>query len=717
MTSEPEPSRRCPTTARAALADLSTLGAGRAGRERGGRTRWPCRPADRVCLLVMDGLGWELLREHPAAAPFLSELAGHRAAADRRVPGHHGHQPELAGHRAAARRARHARLPGRGAGRRAAAQRAALGRAGRPAGLAARADHLSSGRPPRAWPPYRVAARALREVRVLDGGHARRQLPGGGQPRRAGRAGRGGAGAADRGRWPSSTTPSWTHRARVRLHVGGLAVPARACGQAGRAAGRGAAAGHHPVRHRRSRDGGRGHRGAGGRRRAARSCGTASRCSAGSRAPGTSTPGPARPPTCWPPGGRRWARRPGWSAGTRPSSAGWFGPVDPGLAGRIGDVVAACTGSWAVVATRAEPRESALIGMHGSLTPRPTSSSRCCRPAGDGLAARIVIHRRGGEELGQRSGEPGGLSTESKRVVHRLQRSRKGNRGRSADHRHSAGPALGPGRGRRRCWTCGGGWAGRRASTATGRATCPAPVFADLDRDLAGPPGGPGGRHPLPGAAQFQAAMRRAGVAGGRPVVVYDDADSTAAARAWWTLRYFGHDQVRVLDGGYRAWVAAGQPVEPRRRPAPRTPGIFTARPGGMPLLDAAAAARLARSGVLLDARAGERYRGEQEPADPVAGHIPGAVSAPTAANVGPRTARLPVPRPELRAAVPGAGPAPAPARPRCRRLLRLGRHRGARGAGPGRWPASRPPCTRTPGRAGSPTRPGRWPPAQSRAS
>jgi thiosulfate/3-mercaptopyruvate sulfurtransferase len=162
----------------------------------------------------------------------------------------------------------------------------------------------------------------------------------------------------------------------------------------------------------------------------------------------------------------------------------------------------------------------------------------------------------------------------------------------------------------------------------------PGAVFADLDRDLAGPPGGPGGRHPLPTADAFQAAMRRAGISADRPVVVYDDADSTAAARAWWTLRYFGHRDVRVLDGGYRAWTAAGGAVS-TAVPEP-APGSFSAVAGGMPVLDADAAAQLARSGILLDARSGERYRGEQEPVDPVAGHIPGAVSAPTAANVGP---------------------------------------------------------------------------------
>jgi thiosulfate/3-mercaptopyruvate sulfurtransferase len=159
----------------------------------------------------------------------------------------------------------------------------------------------------------------------------------------------------------------------------------------------------------------------------------------------------------------------------------------------------------------------------------------------------------------------------------------------------------------------------------------PGAVFVDLDRDLAGPPGD-AGRHPLPAAGDFQAAMRRAGVSADRRVVVYDDADSTVAARAWWTLRYFGHRRVQVLDGGYRAWTEAGQPVS-TQVPAPR-PGSFTAGPGGMPVLDAVAAASLARSGVLLDARARERYWGDVEPVDPVAGHIPGAVSAPTAGNV-----------------------------------------------------------------------------------
>ncbi len=161
----------------------------------------------------------------------------------------------------------------------------------------------------------------------------------------------------------------------------------------------------------------------------------------------------------------------------------------------------------------------------------------------------------------------------------------------------------------------------------------PGAVFVDLDSDLSGPPGG-GGRHPLPAAAAFQAAMRRAGVSAARPVVAYDDGDCIAAARAWWTLRYFGHRRVRVLDGGFGAWTAAGLPVSadvPQIRP-----GDFTAAAGGMAVLDADGAAALARSGVLLDARSAERYRGEAEPVDPVAGHIPGAVSAPVTGSSTP---------------------------------------------------------------------------------
>lgn len=174
--------------------------------------------------------------------------------------------------------------------------------------------------------------------------------------------------------------------------------------------------------------------------------------------------------------------------------------------------------------------------------------------------------------------------------------------------------------------------AGPPGVEAYARGHLPGAVFVDLDRDLAGPPG-KGGRHPLPEPATFTAAMRGAGVRADRPVVVYDGGDSMAAARAWWCLAYFGHSDVRVLDGGYQAWVEAGEPVT-TEVPAAEA-GDFTAEPGHLQLVDAEGAATLARDGVLLDARVGERYRGETEPVDPVAGHIPGAVSAPSGANGG----------------------------------------------------------------------------------
>ena len=160
----------------------------------------------------------------------------------------------------------------------------------------------------------------------------------------------------------------------------------------------------------------------------------------------------------------------------------------------------------------------------------------------------------------------------------------------------------------------------------------PGAVFIDLGRDLAAP-AGEGGRHPLPGRADFENAMRSAGVRNDCHVVVYDEADGMSAARAWWLLRHHGHRDVRLLDGGWRAWQREGTAVESGQPVVPSL-GDFVAGEGNLPVLDAASAAAMARDGVLLDARAVERYRGEVEPIDPVAGHIPGAVSSPTTANV-----------------------------------------------------------------------------------
>jgi thiosulfate/3-mercaptopyruvate sulfurtransferase len=168
----------------------------------------------------------------------------------------------------------------------------------------------------------------------------------------------------------------------------------------------------------------------------------------------------------------------------------------------------------------------------------------------------------------------------------------------------------------------------------------PGAVFVDLDAELAAPPSPVAGRHPLPAIADLQAAARRWGVRASSPVVVYDDAGGLAAARAWWLLRWAGSGSVHLLDGGLAAWRAAGLPLETGT--VDPEPGDVVLTAGGLPVVDADGAARLAREGVLLDARAGERYRGETEPIDPRAGHIPGAVSAPTGANLAPDGRFLP---------------------------------------------------------------------------
>jgi thiosulfate/3-mercaptopyruvate sulfurtransferase len=170
----------------------------------------------------------------------------------------------------------------------------------------------------------------------------------------------------------------------------------------------------------------------------------------------------------------------------------------------------------------------------------------------------------------------------------------------------------------------------------------PGASFLDLDRDLSGQPGA-GGRHPLPEPHGLEAALRGAGVRSGHPVVAYDAGDGQAAARLWWTLRWAGHENVRVLDGGYAAWVAAAGPIETGEPPT--RDGDIVVAPGRRPVLDADAAEELAHAGVLIDARIGPRYRGETEPVDPVAGHIPGAVNLPAAQLGGPDGRLLPAER------------------------------------------------------------------------
>ena len=162
----------------------------------------------------------------------------------------------------------------------------------------------------------------------------------------------------------------------------------------------------------------------------------------------------------------------------------------------------------------------------------------------------------------------------------------------------------------------------------------PGAIGVALDRDLAAPVGdGKRGRHPLPEPAALQEALRRWGINDDSSIVAYDEADGTSAARAWWLLRWAGLEDVRMLDGGIAAWTAAGLPLT-TEVPSPE-PGNVVVRPGAMPVLDAdGAAALVAGGGVLLDARVEARYRGEVEPVDPVAGHIPGARSAPTRGNV-----------------------------------------------------------------------------------
>lgn len=189
-------------------------------------------------------------------------------------------------------------------------------------------------------------------------------------------------------------------------------------------------------------------------------------------------------------------------------------------------------------------------------------------------------------------------------------------------------------------------------------------VLADVRWSLTGPPGRPeyeaghlpgagwvdleseltthgptGGRHPLPDPAVFQAAMRRLGISISTPVVAYDGSTSLAASRLWWLLTDAGHEDVRVLDGGFAAWQAAGLPIETGPGAGP-SDGDFLARPGQRAAVDTEGVLALLggrgdrADAILVDVRAADRYAGENETMDPIAGHIPGALSRPSTENL-----------------------------------------------------------------------------------
>jgi len=179
----------------------------------------------------------------------------------------------------------------------------------------------------------------------------------------------------------------------------------------------------------------------------------------------------------------------------------------------------------------------------------------------------------------------------------------------------------------------------------------PGALYADLNRDLSDLRRTGHGRHPLPDSDAFAARLGEWGIGPDTAVVVYDAGDgSMAAARLWWLLRLIGHAQVRVLDGGFAAWQAAGLPVTaalPQVTPLPPYPGQFDRRQ--IASVEEVQARLKHAPGWLIDARAGERFRGEAEPLDPVAGHVPGAVNRPFALNVHDGRLR---PAEDLRAAL-----------------------------------------------------------------
>jgi len=231
-----------------------------------------------------------------------------------------------------------------------------------------------------------------------------------------------------------------------------------------------------------------------------------------------------------------------------------------------------------------------------------------------------------------------------------------------------------------------------RESYAAGH--IPGATYADLNRDLSAPQTAKSGRHPLPAPEDFAARLRAFGVNRDSAVVAYDDGNGMYASRLWWMLRWLGFDAVSVLDGGLRRWTALGLPTHTLVRV--HRPGDFLAQPRPAVAVDASQvlAESRSRESRLLDARAPERYRGEVEPIDTVAGHVPGAVNQPFAASLGADGRFLP--REELRALFARALDGVAPERTiamcgsgvtACHLLLAM-EHAGLEGARlyPGSW-------------------------------
>jgi thiosulfate/3-mercaptopyruvate sulfurtransferase len=164
------------------------------------------------------------------------------------------------------------------------------------------------------------------------------------------------------------------------------------------------------------------------------------------------------------------------------------------------------------------------------------------------------------------------------------------------------------------------------------RPVIPGAISISLASDISGPATKEGGRRPLPDPATLQNNLQHWGIKSDSLVVVYDNASGAQAGRAWWTLRWAGHPNARLLDGGFKAWQAAGQEVADQ--PAhPSGGGDFAVNPGKMPTIEADEAADIAKQGALLDARGKAAYEGE--PDKPATGHIPGALCAPSAGNIG----------------------------------------------------------------------------------